>query len=189
MDDVRVPRRVLLLAGAVREWAQAKAQKATRNRARNYDADGALLLDVDPETLECMCAYASTVLQYVLRCHGADAKFASNSGHAFVVLNGYGVDITATQFNHYYDDRGPRFKSVEVLDLTNLPAGRLSGMWQIDAIAQDSDAVWALHGPGGTEPWPSYQFFKSKRELNRVFKEVSDYVKTVLSGYGQWETA
>ena len=73
--------RVLHIAKRTRAWAEALA------RRHGF-----------PPDLCGLCATASAQLMLALRAKGYDAVFHENYGHCFVVLNGYIIDITATQF-------------------------------------------------------------------------------------------
>ena len=55
-------------------------------------------LDDSVGDLSCKCAICSYELFIELKKNGFDSWFAQNDGHAFVICEGYIVDVTATQF-------------------------------------------------------------------------------------------
>lgn len=65
----------------VRKWAEQYAKR------HHYDSD-----------LCGLCAISSARLSYKLEKAGIPHKIAHNDSHAFVVCNGYIIDVTATQF-------------------------------------------------------------------------------------------
>ncbi len=57
--------------------------------------------DVDPDSLECGCGIASTILLKRLHGHGYSAAIHHSKEHAFIVIEGHILDITATQFSPF----------------------------------------------------------------------------------------
>lgn len=77
------------IATAARTWAEQYA-------AEHPNIGGT-------HTLACYCAIASAKLWHMLRNAGINAKLVSNDHHAFVVVDDWIVDITATQFGSEYE--------------------------------------------------------------------------------------
>jgi len=75
--------KVLLIAKRVRQWTQEKAEKAKYNT----------------HTLCGWCAISSAHLFRELRKENIQAELHYVSGHCFVVVDDYIVDVTATQFS------------------------------------------------------------------------------------------
>lgn len=71
------------IAHRVRRWAEKIAQKYP-----DYFGE---------EDLSCLCGVASGKLLWTLKQAGIKAQIAVSECHAFVLWNGYVVDITATQ--------------------------------------------------------------------------------------------
>lgn len=76
---------VLSIALSVRQWAEEKATKAKYN----------------PDTLCGWCAIASAQLFRELQRANIPAELHYVSGHCFVVVDDYVVDVTATQFDEF----------------------------------------------------------------------------------------
>ena len=74
--------KVLPIARSVRKWAERKAEAAKYN----------------PDTLCGWCAIASAHLFRALKNEGIESELHYVSGHCFVVVDDYVVDVTATQF-------------------------------------------------------------------------------------------
>jgi hypothetical protein len=82
--------KVLPIAKRVREWTERKAERARYNQ----------------HNLCGWCAISAAQLFRELRRENIDAELHYVSGHCFVVVNDYIVDVTATQFS--------KFENVEI---------------------------------------------------------------------------
>jgi hypothetical protein len=78
-------KRVTVIAKRVREWTQQKADD------RNYN----------PDNLCGWCAISAAELFRQLKREKIDAELHYVSGHCFVVVEDYIVDVTATQFREF----------------------------------------------------------------------------------------
>jgi hypothetical protein len=78
--------RIIAIARAVREWAEERA---------------AQFGDSDPQ-LSCYCAIASAKMSLMLNEAGIKHRigyaYAPIGGHMFILIDGWIVDVTATQF-------------------------------------------------------------------------------------------
>jgi hypothetical protein len=81
--------RVLPIAAKVREWTEAKAFRA----------------DYNPDTLCGWCAIAAAQLFRELTREKVPAEIHYVSGHCFVVIDDYVVDVTATQFDEFAKEK------------------------------------------------------------------------------------
>ena len=71
--------------------------------------------DSDEEHLSCLCAITSFEIFTFLLSYGFKPEFVHNRCHCFVEVNGYIVDITASQFNS-------KLPKIIVRKRKNLPA-------------------------------------------------------------------
>lgn len=81
--------KVMLIAENVRNWTEIKAERAKYN----------------PHDLCGWCAISAAQLFRELRKESINAELHYVSGHCFVVVDDYIVDVTATQFAEFKDKK------------------------------------------------------------------------------------
>ncbi len=101
-------RKVRSIAKHVRTWSERVAER------RGFEPD-----------LNGLCAVAAGKLHKLLREAGFKSVIALNDGHGFVLLNGYVVDVTATQFE------GFEKRPVVVERLTHIRRREMGDTWRI----------------------------------------------------------
>jgi len=110
-------REVRSIARQARKWAEELAAKSRGEVASDLCG---------------LCAIAAGHLHKRLRAAGLPSVLAVNSGHCFVLLGGYVVDVTATQFQGY---ERRRILIKKLMDLRNETEGRWQNHWRIEHTA------------------------------------------------------
>src|SRR3990167_11485989 len=75
----------------------ASSIRSVARRVRRY-LDRVAIEDGFSEDLNGLCGKAAAILYHALEHAGFNPKIAHTLGHAFVLCEGYIVDVTATQF-------------------------------------------------------------------------------------------
>jgi hypothetical protein len=123
--------KVLEIARAARKWTEEFAIKNPHIG--------------DPVDLSSYCAIAAGKLCSMLQEAGVDAKIANNDSHAFVLVDDYIVDITATQFG------APK----KVMLVTAKMGTRFKWFWEIDKVHLNKTAFRSSQRLQG---WPRCQW-------------------------------
>jgi hypothetical protein len=116
--------KLLSYARKARRWAERLEEK----ECEEYDCF--------PRDLGGYCVIASIYLYKLLRDAGLNPRVIFNEDHAFVVCQGYLIDVTATQFNFCFkndelatiDDPHPKVECFKIV-----PRGRHTkcGIWKL----------------------------------------------------------
>ena len=121
---------------------------------RNED----IYFDVNTKTLECGCGIASSILLKRLHASGYDsANIFDTDSHAFIIVEGYLLDITATQF------KGFERKAVlfELYD-DFLKSGRSPNIQQIWGDGKSSKSTSHFIMKQKADAWPEEQIIRSE---------------------------
>lgn len=155
-----IPKQAKQIAHYVRQWAE-KHSLLVKDK------------DFKPNDLECMCAYASTVLFVILNENQIEnVKFHSTDSHCYLTIDNVVVDITATQFNKEID-------SVYISRQSKL----FDTQWYKNATIYESVPIIykALHHSNTKTGFPESQFFSNKHQLSRAVKSARTFIEKQIT--------
>ena len=135
--------------------------------------------DFQPASMDCMCAYTSTVLLECLHWLGfKKAILHSNEYHVFICYEELLIDITACQFSD-------KFQEIEVTPLDEFLTKEVvkkycESYWEKkQTYLTVEDAYHGLHhsSPVG---FPSSQYFRRKQELFDAINSAKLYIENSI---------
>lgn len=136
--------RIKRIATNVRCWAEQRQKEDPKSYNKK---------------LNCLCAISSYELFKRLKRAKINATVNfCNLGHAFVIVDdNILVDVTATQFNNYWDDN-PKFNKIEIRELED--ARDYSEWWSCDVTCSTKEEIAKeMYG------WPSSQKHKDIQKI------------------------
>lgn len=160
-----------LIAGAVQDWS-VKYVTELIIKDNTYD--------FYPVSMECMCAYVSTVLLDCLHKRGfTDVVLVSNEWHAFLLRDDLLIDITACQFSE-------KIQGIQVVPLDKFITQEVvqrycSEYWKKTYQYRTSlEAFKGLHSSAKTG-FPESQYFRTVEEFNEALYSANYYLDAYLN--------
>jgi hypothetical protein len=145
-----LPNEVIKLAKAVRKSAENYTKRAGDGHEFDQDLGG-------------MCAIASRALWRVLKNHGYKPKFVHTGDgfHCWVELDGWILDVTATQFNGGMYDPGidNQYSPVNIIrnkkQVSSVFGGKIpNGIYYSHERSPNKDTEnWGTHSPQAHDDW------------------------------------
>jgi hypothetical protein len=135
MKHLEKPREIFPLLLQVREEMQ--------NLAHRHDTIG-------KDTLAGWCILTSYVLFHILKRRGYQPEICKNDAHAFIVLDGWYIDVTATQFNSPWNkEKGVLYPAIYC---KKRPAK--NSVHAINGRTSNADDIWTSFCQGWSQPVP-----------------------------------
>lgn len=143
---------ILEIAHAVRDWCEQHVR-----RTPFYDF-------YQSKALDCMCAYASTVLMGCLTHFGVSgATLHVSNYHVYLSVNHKVLDITATQFRTRSDSESHR---VEYVPMSSILARYPDAdFWEEEHRCSSVEDAFQALNPGSAAGFPEEQYWERRSRM------------------------